>query len=280
VCPAHIERSGLQPETAAATSTQHAFTGFATLSSRLDSLGITRHAGRGPQLLLPDESRVVEAGAWFASLPRELHDAILSLALVSYARHGQRLLRQGAPAEEWLCVVRGSIRLCHSASKRRQVVATFAPPGTWIGDTELADGGPMMHDAYAQGDTKLLSISRADFQMLRQRYADLDEALLRLQCARLRSMIERVADMHALSLAQRMAKQLLRLEHAFGVDVSRGPSIALQVSQSELGELVGASRQRINSVLKQFEREGMVRLAQSAVQIVAHDVLQARAAPN
>jgi CRP/FNR family transcriptional regulator, cyclic AMP receptor protein len=250
------------------------------LSSSLEPLGITRRTGRGPQLLLPDELRVVEMGAWFASLPRELHDAILSLALVRYARHGQCLLRQGAPAEEWLCVVRGSMRLCHSASNHRQVVATFAPPGSWIGDTELADGGPMTHDAYAQGDTKLLSISRADFLILSQRYVELDKALLRLQCARLRSMVERVVDMHALSLAQRMAKQLLRLEHAFGVDASRGPSIALQVSQAELGELVGASRQRINGVLKQFEREGMVRLAQSAVQIVAHDVLKARAAPN
>ena len=248
-------------------------------SSRLEPIGITRRAGHGPQLLLPDELRAVEAGSWFASLSKELHNAILSLALVRYARHGARLVRQGTPAEEWLCVVRGSIRLCHSTSNRRQVAATFAAPGTWIGDTALADGGPATHDAYAQGETKLLSISRADFRILCQRHVDMHEALLRLQCARLRSMVERLADLHTLSLQQRMAKQLLRLERAFGVDASRGPSIALQVSQSELGELVGASRQRTNSVLKQFEREGMVRVAQAGVQIVAHDVLRARAAP-
>jgi CRP-like cAMP-binding protein len=77
-------------------------------------------------------------------------------------------------------------------------------------------------------------------------------------------MTERLSDLHALSLQQRMAKQLLRLERTFGVDISRGPSIALQVSQSDLGELVG---------------EGIVRVAQAGVQILAHDVLRARAAP-
>jgi len=234
---------------------------------------------RGPPSLLPDELRVVEEGPWFASLPRELRDAILSLALVRYARHGERLCHQGAAADAWLCVVRVSVRLCHGAPNRRQVVATFAAPGAWIGDTELADGGPVTHDAYALGDTKLLSICRADFQILCRRQAGLHCALLRLQCARLRAMVERVADLHALSLEQRTAKLLLRLEHSFGVHGGRGPSIALQVSQSALAELVGASRQRINSVLKQFEREGMVRVVQSSVQIVAHDDLRARAMP-
>ena len=233
----------------------------------------------GPRLLDPDELRIVEANAWFASLSKELHDAILALAFVRQARHGECLFRQGSPAEDWLGVVRGSVRLCHSASKRRQAVVTFAAPGTWIGDTELADGGAAMHDAYAQGHTKLLSVSRADFQILCQRYVELHGALLRMQCARLRSIVERVADLHALSLEQRMAKQLLCLERAFGVDASRGPSIALHVSQLELSELVCASRQRTNIVLKQFEREGIVRVSKWSVQIVAHELLRARAVP-
>jgi CRP/FNR family transcriptional regulator, cyclic AMP receptor protein len=248
------------------------------MSPRAEPIGLTR--GRtGPQLLVPDELRVVETNAWFASLSKELRDAILSLAFVRCARHGECLFHQGAPAEDWLGVVRGSVRVCHSVSKRRQVVATFAAPGSWIGDTELADGGPMMHVAYAQGDTKLLSISRADFQILCHRYDELHSALLRLQCARLRSIGEQVADLHTLSLEQRMAKQLLRLEHAFGVDAVRGPFIALQVSQSELGELVCASRQRTNSVLKQFEREGILRVSKWSVQIVAHEILRTRAVP-
>jgi CRP/FNR family transcriptional regulator, cyclic AMP receptor protein len=250
------------------------------MSARLAGFGIARRGRRGPQVLLPDELPIVEANAWFASLPHELRDAILSLAAVRCARPGERLFRQAAPAEEWLCVVRGSVRLCRSISDQRQVAATFAAPGTWIGDTELADGGPLMHDAYAQGHTKLLSIGRADFELLCQRHAELHAALLRLQCMRLRAMVERLEDLHTLSLEQRMAKQLLRLEHAFGVDAARGPSIALQVSQAELGELVGASRQRINIVLKQFEREGVVRITPWSVQIVAHEVLRTRARPS
>jgi len=241
------------------------------------STDLSRGLSRGCHPLVADERRAVHAGDWFSGLSRPLRDAILSRASVRCARHGKRVLRQGAPADMWLCVVAGSLRLCHLAFNGRQVAATLVPPGGWVGEAELCDGGPVLHDAYAQGDTRLLAIARADFRFLVQRDAEFAQALLRLQCARLRAMVEQVADLHTLSLEQRMAKQLLQLEHAFGVDPSRGPSIALRVSQSELGELVGASRQRTNGMLKQFEREGAVRVAPSGVQIVAREVLKARA---
>lgn len=257
--------------------------------------------GRHP---LADELRVVHSGAWFAGLSRPLRDAILSRATVRHARHGQRVLSQGAPAAVWLCVVGGSLRLStprcgprpahpprgagrpaepdlpegHAATPGRQVVARLVPPGGWVGEVELCDGGAVLHDAYAQGDTRLLGVTGADFHLLDQRHREFGQALLRLQCARLRAMVEQAADRLTLSLEQRTARQLLHLEQAFGADAPAGPPIALPVSQSELGELVGASRQRTNGALKQLEREGAVRVAPSGVQIVARDVLMARAA--
>jgi CRP-like cAMP-binding protein len=250
-----------------------------TTSSCVQPIGITWGLVRKPLLPL-HELRVVQSGACFSSLSRELGHAVLSLALARRVRHGERVFSQGARADEWLCVVRGCVRLCHRAPTGRRVVANFIPPGAWIGDSELCDGEPWTHSAHAHGDTELLTISRADFHVLCQRYPELCTALLRLQCTRLRAMVEQVVDLHALSLEQRVAKQLLRMEDAFGVDVSRGRSIALRLSQSELAELVGASRQRTNGVLRQLERDGAVRLASFSVQIVAHEVLRARAAPT
>ena len=57
----------------------------------------------------------------------------------------------------------------------------------------------------------------------------------------------------------------------------RGSRIALRISQSDLGELLGASRQRVNNVLKQFERDGAVRLAAGGVRILGHALLRDRA---
>lgn len=233
--------------------------------------------GAAPNPLLPDEWGVVHSNPWFAALAPELAQAIASLAEVRYLRHGQLVFRQHAPAEEWICVVRGALRLTQTDANGRRAIVAFVPPGDWVGDTELSDGETLTHEAHAHGAAKLLCVGRADFQLLCQRYTQLPRALLGLQCARVRTALQQVADLRDLSLEQRTAKQLLSLERVFGVDLLRGSRIALRVSQSDLGELLGASRQRVNNVLKRFERDGAVRLAAGGVRILGHALLRDRA---
>jgi CRP/FNR family cyclic AMP-dependent transcriptional regulator len=225
--------------------------------------------------LSADELRKVQAGPWFAGLSCELRQAILDVAQPRSASHGERLFSQGEAPWRWLCVVRGSVRLSQSAASGHYVVTAFIRPGDWIGEVELADGKPMTHDAYAQGATRLISVGRSDFERLCKASPEFVQALLRLQCARLRVLFEQLADLHALTLEQRLAKQLLRLERAFGVDGPCGSPIALRVLQSDLGGLIGASRQRVNGVLRRFQREGAVRLSPAGVQIVEHERLRA-----
>lgn len=224
--------------------------------------------------LCADDLRVVQAGALFAGLACELRQAILETAQLRCVPHGTRLFSQGEAPWHWLCVARGSVRLSQLTASGHQVVTAFMRPGDWIGEVELADGKPMTHDAHAQGETRLLSVGKPEFERLCKASPEFVQALLRLQCARLRVMFEQVADLHALSLEQRLAKQLLRLERAFGVDGPRGSPIALRVVQSDLGGLIGASRQRVNGVLRRFQREGAVRLSPAGVQIVEHERLR------
>ncbi|XHS78012.1 Crp/Fnr family transcriptional regulator [Burkholderiaceae bacterium UC74_6] len=227
--------------------------------------------------LLADELRAVQSAPWFGRLSPALQQDILGRAQVRYARHGERIFAQGEAPDSWYCVVRGSIRLSQWTHCGRSVISAFIHPGGWLGEVELVDGRPMTHDACAQGRTKLLCIAGADFHDLCGRHPELLRALLRVQCARLRIMFEQVADIQSLTLEQRLAKQLLNLERVFGVDEPRGSSIALRFAQSDLGGLVGASRQRVNGVLRQLEREGVIRLSPAGVQIVAHEQLRARA---
>jgi CRP-like cAMP-binding protein len=225
--------------------------------------------------LLREELRVVQSAPWFAKLSPALRQAILARVEILYAPHGERIFMQGEPADSWFCVVRGSIRLSQWSRCGRPIISAFIHPGGWLGEVELADGRPMTHDAFAQGATKLLRIPGPEFQRLCDEHAELLRALLRLQCARLRIMFEQAVDIQSLSLEQRLAKQLLRLERVFGVDEPAGSSIALRVAQSDLGGLVGASRQRVNGVLKRLERDGVIRLGPGSVQILEHERLRA-----
>jgi CRP-like cAMP-binding protein len=136
-------------------------------------------------------------------------------------------------------------------------------PGVWFGDIAMFDGDRRTHDAFAHGDTTLLSVSRADFKKILSEHVELYEALLRLQARRLRTMFGLIEDLNTLPLRARLAKQLVHLVRSYGVPSLADGSemrIGLQLAQEELAQLLGASRQRVNQELKQMEREEVIKI--------------------
>jgi CRP-like cAMP-binding protein len=145
----------------------------------------------------------------------------------------------------------------------KQVTFTYVEPGIWFGDVAIFDGERRTHDAYAHGDTTLLSVSRADLQKILAQHGELYEALLKLQCRRIRQLFGLVEDLNTLPLRARLAKQLVHLVRSYGVpSLSHNGEvrIGLQLAQEELAQLLGASRQRVNQELKAMEREDVIRI--------------------
>ena len=140
---------------------------------------------------------------------------------------------------------------------------TYVEPGIWFGDVSIFDGDRRTHDAYAHGETTLLSITRSDFQKILALHVELYEALVRLQSRRIRQLYGLVEDLNTLPLRARLAKQLLHLVRSYGVPClsdGREIRIGLQLAQEELAQLLGASRQRVNQELKSMERDDAIRI--------------------
>lgn len=207
-----------------------------------------------------EERQAVGAGRWFAALPVLLRHDILSRAVVRRHRHGAACARQGQPAEAWMCVARGAVRLSSGDGPGRAHGLAYLKPGHWFGDLALVDGRPHPHDAQAHGETTLLCVPRADFLDLLARHRDLAEALLRLNCGRVRALSGQLDEVVRLPLAVRVARQLRLLLRGYGVPQGEGRRIGLRLAQEDLAQLLGASRQRVNGALRALERDGIVAL--------------------
>jgi CRP/FNR family cyclic AMP-dependent transcriptional regulator len=229
-------------------------------------------------LLTIDETSNVESGSWFSKLSPALREAILSCAVVRRLHDGAILAARGAPAEEWCGVAHGAIRVSSVSLAGKQVTLTYVEPGTWFGDIALFDGMPRTHDAHAHGETTLLVVRRADFRALLAQHVELYDALLRLNCRRLRLLFDTVEDLNTLPLAARLAKQILLLARAYGVEQGDEIRIGLQLAQEDIAQLLGASRQRVNQELKGFEREGAVRIEPTRLVVLSKARLLAVAA--
>ena len=229
-----------------------------------------------PALTL-EERHHIETGPWFAKLSTALQQAILSRAVVRRMSDGSPMAARGAPAEEWVGVARGAVRISTVSLAGKQVSLTYCEPGTWFGDIALFDGLPRTHDAHAHGDTTLLVVRKPDFKELLSQHVELYDALLRLNCRRLRLMFDQFEDLNTRPLQARLARQLLLLAKSYGIAQGEHTLIGLQLAQEDLAQLLGASRQRVNQELKGFERDGIVRVEPTRLVLLSRERLMALA---
>ena len=228
-------------------------------------------------VLTINERQNIEGGAWFSKLSQHLRNDILSRALVRRLHDEAPLASRGSPAEEWCGVAAGAVRVSSVSLSGKQVTLTYVEPGTWFGDIALFDGLPRTHDADAHGNTTLLVVRKADFKSLLDRHVELYEALLRLNCRRLRLMFDQIEDLNTRPLQARLAKQILLLAKSYGTPLGEEIRIGLALAQEDLAQLLGASRQRVNQELKNFEREGAVRVEPTRLVVLSREKLLAAA---
>jgi CRP-like cAMP-binding protein len=228
-------------------------------------------------VLTIEERNNIEAGSWFSKLSLPLRQDILSHAYVRRIEDGALLSSRGAPAEEWIGVAKGAVRVSSVSLSGKQITLTYAEPGTWFGDIALFDGLPRTHDANAHGATTLLCVRKPDFKALLGRHVELYDALLRLNCRRLRLLFDTVEDLATKPLASRLAKQVLLLARSYGVERDGELHIGLHLAQEDLAQMLGASRQRVNQELKGFERRGALRVEPTRLVVLDKDKLLAAA---
>jgi CRP-like cAMP-binding protein len=228
-----------------------------------------------PTLTL-DERSNIESGSWFSKLSAPLRQSILSRAVVRRLTDGAMLSSRGAPAEDWVGVAKGAVRVSSVSLAGKQVTLTYVEPGTWFGDIALFDGLPRTHDANAHGETTVLIVRKPDFRELLAQHVELYDALLRLNCRRLRLMFDTIEDLNTRPLAGRLARQLLLLARSYGEPEGDAIRIGLALAQEDLAQLLGASRQRVNQELKSLEREGALRIEPTRLVVLSRDKLLAQ----
>ena len=214
-------------------------------------------------ILTIEEREAINTGRWFSSLSPSLRHDILRCACAKRYKDGELICARGDPAEAWSAVARGAVRVSSTSITGKQVTLTYVEPGIWFGDVAIFDGDRRTHDAFAHGDTTMLSVSRGDLRKILTQHVELYEALLRLHARRIRQLFGLVEDLNTLPLRARLAKQLTHLVRSYGVPSlqdGREVRISLQLAQEELAQLLGASRQRVNQELKAMEREDVIRI--------------------
>jgi CRP/FNR family cyclic AMP-dependent transcriptional regulator len=194
----------------------------------------------------------------------------------SYPRHG-RLFYQGDPGTGLFVVASGLVKVVVTSEDGEEMVLVTLGPGEALGELSIVDGGPRSASAEALEPTVALIITRPVLLDLATRDRALTEALLQTLGGLLRRLTEQAADLVFLDLPGRMAKLLAGLAAERGTETPEGIELDAGLTQTDLGAMVGASRQSVNQILQGFARRGFLQVQGRRIVVTRLDLLRRRA---
>ena len=180
------------------------------------------------------------------------------------------VLRKGDPAMQMYVIAKGRLKAITAGAEGRQAALSIMGPGEVFGEVALLDGEPRSATIRALEPCELIILNRNEFYHFLERNPSAAIGLLQVLARRLRRLSERVEDSTFLEIPGRLAKALVRLAQRYGRDVGDGTRIELKLSQQELGDLVGATRESVNKQLRAWQSDGL--LEQEKGRVILKDV--------
>jgi CRP/FNR family cyclic AMP-dependent transcriptional regulator len=227
-----------------------------------------------PQEAVLDKRRLLAEHPLFGQLAAADLDRLATYLRVARHRVQEVLFRKGDPGTSMMFVLRGRVKVCTHSEDGKELIFNLFGPGQVFGEIALLDGSERTADAVTMESSELLVLERRDFVPF---LLDHPEACLRLMtvlCQKLRQTSELLEEALFLEGPSRLARRLVHLAEVFGTPVADGIRIDLHLSQQQLGNIVGMSRESMNKQLRQWREEDLIRIERGYYVVVDLDALR------
>jgi CRP/FNR family transcriptional regulator, cyclic AMP receptor protein len=213
----------------------------------------------------------------FAALDDDAAQVLSTALTTRQVPRGHVVFNEGDAGDRLFVVLDGKVKISRTASDGRENLLTVLGPGEMFGELSLFDPGPRTATATAVTDSTLASLDHDDLRPLLLERPVVAVHLLRALAQRLRRTNEAMADLVFSDVPGRVANALLGLAEKFGVTDSDGVRVQHDLTQEELAQLVGASRETVNKALSEFANRGWLRLEGRTVLLLDTERLARRA---
>jgi CRP-like cAMP-binding protein len=205
-----------------------------------------------------DRRRLLSNVSIFSSLDERALDALVKVTSTRHLDAGQVLFHKGDPGRQLFGVLSGRLKILATGADGKDLVFNVCDPGEVIGEIALLDSNPRSATVAALEPSELLVLDRRDFLPFLEHHPRVSIRLAEVLAARLRRLSELAEDAVLLAVRARLAKRLVALAQRYGRKTPEGVQIDLPLSQQELGDMVGTSRESINKQLRTFAQEGLL----------------------
>lgn len=177
---------------------------------------------------------------------------------VSFSRR-RTVFVEGEPGDDLYVIVSGAVKIRHQTANGRETVFAVLGPGDVFGELALFDPGPRTSTVITLTEVEALRMDRNALRTWIIERPEIAEQLLRVLARRLRHTNNTLCDLIFTDVPARVAKQILDLAMRFGTDSGGPVGVEHHLTQKELAQLVGSSRETVNKALADFAQRGWIR---------------------
>jgi len=227
--------------------------------------------GRRPAERPRDKLSLLRNHSLFRDLPAAVIEHLGSYMKTRKVARGTSIFAKGDPGTGLMGVLAGTVKVSVASADGKDIVLNLFHEGEVFGEIALLDGRPRTADATAMSECELVVIERRDFVPFLSDHPDVMLKFIEILCSRLRRTSEQVQDITFLNLPTRLAKTLLQLTAVEDGSARRKAA----VTQREISQMIGISRESTNKQLRAWAKRGWIRLERGGVNVVAPDKLAA-----
>jgi CRP/FNR family cyclic AMP-dependent transcriptional regulator len=191
--------------------------------------------------------------------PEELSSLAASATLTRHPAQAT-IFQKGDPGASMMAVVSGRVKICIYSAEGKELVLNIIDRGGLFGEIAVLDGQPRSGDAMALEDTELLVLERNRLMPFLTANPAIPTRLIAILCQRLRQTSEALEDALLRDAPSRVARGLLRLAGTFGKQEAAGLRLDVKLSQQQIGNLIGISRESTNKYIVDWTRANYLKV--------------------
>lgn len=202
---------------------------------------------------------IKNTGGIFAHLSDEDKKYLAGISKMEECTRGNTFYFPNDLSDKIYLVKKGRVRIGMNSSDGHEITLDVLGPGEIFGELAIADEETRSHFAEATEDSLVCIFSRSEFQLFLEEHPKLAFNVMKLIGFRLREVEIRLQDLTFKSVAERLRTTLLRLAERHGVDEDHG--IRLSITQQDIAQLMGATRESVAEEIARLKRGGLLQTA-------------------
>ncbi len=208
--------------------------------------------------------------------PSELCEVAQLVATRRYAKH-QTIFREGDPGQTFYLILAGSVAIVRVAADGRETILSILKECDFFGEMSIFDTAARAASVRTLTDVEVGAIERDDFLALIDRSPRIGRLIVIALSERLRAANKLISTTSSQDIRSRLAALLINLMTKFGEAAPNGTRITLRLTNQEMANMIGTTRETVNRTLNRFWDEHLIDMRTSHVIIVEPERLSALA---